>query len=758
MAARDEELLKRLLETFQLEAQEHLQAMEAGLVALEKSPQAAQSGLLDAIFRNAHSLKGAARAVNMTDIETVCQALESLFAEMKRGLLLPTPALFDLLHKAVDRLGELLTHLAGGSSAAAKPRTADIIDELNEALAGKTPGSSTKPPAPAPEIPTQAPEAAPASVEEKRGGVETVRVATAKLDAVLLQAEELLFAKQSASQQAAQLRHASLLPAQWKNRWSRLGPDLRLARKEAEDKEGRNGHWDRIVEFLEWNHHMVEDLENKLTEFAGDAERHHRAVGAMVDNLADEMKKVVMQPFSTLVHLLTRMARDLSRNQAKDVELSIFGSEIEVDRRILEEMKDPLIHLVRNAIDHGIESPADREKAGKPARSTLTIGISARSGSHFELLVEDDGAGMDVAKLKTAAGRADPSAASSIETLSNKDALSLAFQSGISTSRLITDLSGRGLGLAIVKEKVERLNGSLTVESEPGRGTTFRIVLPLTLARFHGVVLRLDGAFFVAPTSQVERVIRVKKDEIKTVENRETITMAGKAISLVRLRDVLRLVKKGRPAPEPDVLSVIVLQSGTQRIAFAADEVLREQEVLIKSLGRQLGRVRNIAGATLLEDGQLALVLNTPDLIKSAVQASETVTPQSTSAATTETRRKSILVAEDSITSRTLLKNILETAGYQVETSVDGIDAFTKLRSAHVDLVVSDVDMPRMNGFGLTSKIRADQKLADIPVVLVTALDSRSDREHGIDVGASAYLVKSSFDQSNLLEIIQRLI
>jgi two-component system chemotaxis sensor kinase CheA len=540
---------------------------------------------------------------------------------------------------------------------------------------------------------------------------------------------------------------------------------MRLIRQSLENKEECNGRHIigpqlvRMVEFLEWSRDFVETLETELTDLTHAADHDQRAVGAMVDNLLDEMKKIVMQPFSTLLDVFPRFVRELSREQGKEVELSIHGGDIEIDRRILEEMKDPLIHLVRNCLDHGIEMPAERARKGKPSRGTLTIGISARNGSNVELLIADDGGGIDVGKVKAAAGKLHLLSPGKAESLADKETLSLIFQSGVSTSPIITDISGRGLGLAIVKEKVEKLNGTLSVESELNQGTRFRIILPLTLARFHGVIVRTGKRLFVFPTSHVERVARIKKEDIKTIENRETISLDGQVISLVRLHETLGLAVKAALDQQPDILSAVVLASANQHIAFVVDEVLSEQEVLVKTLGRQLARVRNIAGATVLGTGKVVPILNVPDLIKTAVQTSEAgIHAPAVAAKTTESKKKSVLVAEDSITSRTLLKNILEMAGYQVETAVDGVDGFTRLRSGKFDLVVSDVDMPRMNGFGLVAKIRGDKKFTELPVILVTALDSREDREHGIDVGASAYIVKSNFDQSNLLEIVQRLI
>jgi two-component system chemotaxis sensor kinase CheA len=462
-----------------------------------------------------------------------------------------------------------------------------------------------------------------------------------------------------------------------------------------------------------------------------------------------------MLPFSSLLEIFPKLVRDLSREQGKEVAWVSQGEEVQTDRRILQEMKDPLNHLVRNCIDHGIEKPPERRHKNKPSRGTVTVAISQRDGNKIEIVVSDDGAGIDVVKVRGAANKL--GLVSAEEDLTEQQMRALIFQSGVSTSPLITDISGRGLGLAIVREKVEKLGGAVSMEIPPETGTTFRIVLPQTLATFRGVLVRLDEHHFVLPTAQVERVVMVSKEEIRTVENREAIECNGQAVSLVRLESVLELPHPTNDMERAKKSPAIILSSAGKRIAFWVDEISAEQEVLVKRLGPQLLRVRNIAGATVLGTGRVVPILNVPDLMKSAVRLSPK--PMRGSDVLTETvRRRSILVAEDSITARTLLKSILESAGYTVKTAVDGLDAFTALRTEEFDLVVSDVDMPRMNGFDLTAKVRADKQLAEVPVVLVTALESRRDRERGIDVGANAYIVKSSFDQSNLLEIIRRLI
>jgi two-component system chemotaxis sensor kinase CheA len=464
------------------------------------------------------------------------------------------------------------------------------------------------------------------------------------------------------------------------------------------------------------------------------------------------------------VEVLPRLVRDLARDQGKEVELVVSGAELEIDKRILEELKDPLIHLVRNCVDHGIDKPEQRAAAGKPRRGTVTLSFGATVGRRLEVLVADDGAGIDAEQVRAAAMRSgvlSPEQAAKLDPVATR---ALIFRSGITTSRIITDISGRGLGLAIVREKVERLNGTVAVESVAGRGTSFRLLLPLTLATFRGVLVREGEQLFVLPSVNVERATRALPEEIQTVENRETIRLDGQVLSLVRLRDVLgmsvRAAKPERGGAGDGVpgtpVPCVVLASGDARIAFRVDAVLDELQVLVKGLGRQLSRVRNIAGATILGTGQVVPVLNAADLMKSAVRAPAAVGAPAPEQAAAKTG--SILVAEDSITSRTLIKNILETAGYRVTTAVDGADGLMQLRAGDFDLVVSDVDMPRLSGFELTERIRADKKLADLPVVLVTALESREDRERGIEAGANAYIVKSSFDQSNLLEVVRRLL
>ncbi|HEV2247146.1 MAG TPA: hybrid sensor histidine kinase/response regulator [Terriglobia bacterium] len=777
MGPKDHEFLKKLLATFKVEAEEHVKAMSSGLIKLEKtSASDEQMDVVEMVFREAHSLKGAARAVNMVEVEAICQSLESVFSALKRQDITVSPALFDRLHKAVDTLGEFPLSLGTERTAAEKFRIAEISRSLEGALKGieeelrKPEGESSLVPEPEAHQPSKDVIGLRPLAEEKPEVAETVRVSRAKLDSLLRQAEELLSAKLTGGQRAAELRQVNATLALWDKERAKVHPDARALQQSLERDGKRNGasrlpdrpeksiaQIAKVLEFLEWNDSSIQALKSELATLAKLAEQDHRAIGRRVDDLLEDMKKVSMLPFSSLLEVFPKLVRDLSRGLSKDAELVIQGSEIEIDRRILEEMKDPLVHLVRNCIDHGIEVPKERERKKKSPRATITIAISPKNGDKVEIRISDDGTGLNLRNVRGAALKLGIISQKDAEKLSDVETLSLVFQSGVSTSPILTETSGRGLGLAIVREKVEKLGGIVSLETHPEIGTTFRMVLPLTLATFRGILVRVEDNFFGIPTAHVERVLRVSKAEIKTVENREAIQLNGKAVSLVRLGDVLELARKSATSDSTDKVSVVVVGSAERRVAFLVDEVLSEQEILVKSLGKQLSRLRNIAGATVLGTGKVVPVLNVPDLMQSAVRVAAT-TPAAVRVKEAEAKRKSILVAEDSITARTLLKNILESAGYQVRTAVDGVDAFTALRTEEFDLVVSDVDMPRMSGFDLTAKIRADRKLSELPVVLVTALQSREDRERGVDVGASAYIVKSSFDQSNLLEVVRRLI
>ena len=684
MSTLDEDFLKTLREAFRTEAEEHRNAISDGLIALERAEPGAKQTLLESIYRETHSLKGAARAVNFAGIEAVCQQLETALSAWKRGELTVSAETFDGLHHVVDALGQML--------AAPDAVTPDQIAQVTRQLARLQSASSA--------LPVEQPVApAPATVME----TDTIRISTAKLEALLRDTEELLSVKLAGQQHAAELRQL----ADGLERWKR-------------ECAGTS------------NLDQLRALEQQLAALIRAAQRDAHSAGQMVDGLLEDSKKLLLRPFNTLLAVLPRIVRDLCREQNKTANLELHGGTIEIDKRILEEMKDPLMHIIRNCVDHGIESPEERAQANKPASATIAVSVSQVAGGKVQMEIADDGRGIDVPGVKDGAVRHRVISADESRQLSDADALALVFRSDVSTSAVVTKVSGRGLGLAIVREKVEKLGGQVAVVTHPGQGTTFRLILPLTQATFRGLFVGVDSRQFVIPLANIVRVGCVKN---------------GSVAWLSALLDIPRPPADGQ---ESGLVPAVVLTAGDKQVTLGVEKVIGEIEVLVKPLRKPLARVRYLAGVTILGSGAVVPVLEVGDLIASA---------QHLPAERPETRqRQSVLVVEDSITSRMLLKNILESAGYRVRVAVDGLEAWNALQAEPVAIVVSDVDMPRMNGFELTGKIRGDAKLADTPVVLVTSLESPEARQRGLAAGANAYIVKSSFEKSNLLDVMAELV
>ena len=735
----DEDFLRKLREAFLIEAGEHLQAITAGLLGLEQAPpDARRREIIETIFRDAHSLKGAARAVSRGDIESVCQALESVFAQWKQSAPAVAPETFDLLNRAIDLLARRLRLPDDATGPAERTEITEMIRQLGGAPAPALPAATAPEPEPA---------AAPEPETPHLAGA--VRVRMVKLDTLLRRAEEMIGVKLTAGRTAAELHALGGVLAAWRKEWAKVRD---LARPGTVPKSP--AALAKLTGFLDWNQDYIHTIEKRIAALAASAAHDERSTGTLIDDLLADAKRLVMLPVATLLDVFPKLVRDLARAEGKEIALHLDGRDVEIDKRILHEMKDPLVHLVRNSIGHGLETPAERSAAQKPAVGTLTLAVAQLDGSKIEIRVTDDGRGIDSEKVRAAAVRGALLSADEAHALDENAALNLIFASGVSTSPVITEISGRGLGMAIVRERVERLGGTVAIETVRGAGTTFRIVLPVTLATFQGVLVSVGGQTFVIPTAKIERIKRVPRDDIRTVENRETIVHDSQAVALARLDEVLGLPPRAAEAAQ---VEVVVLGTAERRIGFAVDTVLSEQEVLVKIIGKPLLRVRHIAGATILGSGTPALILNTAELLQSAVRLSAASHRARPRPAVPAVRARSILVVDDSITSRMLLKNILESAGYLVTTAIDGVDALTALKAGAFDLLVSDVEMPRMDGFDLTAKVRADKKLAELPVVLVTALGTPEHQARGAAVGANAYIVKSSFDQSNLLEVLRQL-
>lgn len=729
MNSKEEEFQKRLLSTFKIEARDHLKTISAGLLEIERmeSPEG-HLETVETIFRASHNMKGAARAVNMRDIEAICQSLEDVFDMWKQEGINRSSEVFDLLYHSLDVIRMLLSPLDGKEITIEGNKISNLIERLSGIKTTRVYDT----------ISFTSGESLLNKETILMSDEDVVRIPLARISSLLLQAEELLSVKLLSSQHSADIREVSDMFELFKN-------ELKKVYHRDESFNRVEGH--------------IKSMERRLLTIKKSVQQYNRSLNRMVDNLLDDTKMVMMSPFSTVLEGFPLLVRNISNEQGKAVDLIIQGGGIEADRRILEGIKDPLIHIVRNCIDHGIERPEGRISLKKAEKGTIKIIVSQLDNRKLEILITDDGMGIDINMVRASAVSAGIISQEDADSLSEYEAMSLIFHSGVSTTPVITDISGRGLGLAIVREKIEKLNGSVILESHLNKGSTFRIILPLTIATFRGITVSVSGHIFVIPLINVEQVIRVKRDDLKTVENKETITLDNRPLSFVWLSGVLELTNIKRKTEGSGFIPVLILNGLDKRIAFGVDEIMKEDEFFVKGLGRQLLRVRNIEGAALLGSGKPVPVLNVTDLIRSVLKGSY-ATPEVMASEEKGVKpgKGSILVVEDSITSRILLKNILESAGYSVKTAVDGIDAITTLKTGDFDLIVSDIEMPRMDGFDLTAKIRGDERLDELPVVLVTALEKREDRERGIEVGANAYIVKSSFDQGNLLEVIRRLI
>jgi len=766
MSKDQDDFLKELLNDFKIEGAEHLQAMVNGLLKLEKdinSPE--KKAVVETVFREMHSMKGASRAVNLMQIERLCMNLESVFHEIKNENLHLTKEMFDVFFQATDILDILLKELDNPNKSVSE----NNINQLGERLKALSTKSDVRPKSdyyrkespkenlgePLHPIGNKAiveksvsiPEEKAGNTEtsfvlkekEKITGKETVRVDTAKLYDSLRLAEEMITIKNKLKFHSDQLQVIS----------SKITKRKRILKHDLpSDKE-------KEIREME----ILRKYDDELTDAAKKIEKLQYDAGRTIDEMILGLKKTLLQPFSTLLALVPRIVRDLSKEFNKEVEINILGAETEIDRRILEAMKDPIVHLVRNCIDHGIESKEERLKLNKRQSGTLTISITDDSEQNIIITLEDDGNGIHREKLINSAIKAGIIKADAVDSMNEKEINMLIFASGVSTSPFITDVSGRGLGMAIVLEKITGLGGNIVVDSVALKGTKFTITLPQTLATFKGILVKASESLFMIPTTAIFKAIKITPDDISTVESKNTIRLNNEIVGLVSLADVLG-IRKRHSSQKNNFLQGLALQLAQKKLVFVVDEVMGEHEGIVKSLGPQLQHVNNIAGATLLGDGKIVPVLQIAELISSAMGKSYTtdlieVQNHENTAGEVQTR---ILMAEDSITIRNMMRNYLETAGFAVVSAVDGQDAYEHLQTDRFDIVVTDIEMPRMNGFQLTSKIKENPALNHLPVVLVTALESPDDRKRGMEAGANAYIIKSSFEKSNLIDTINRLI
>ncbi len=780
-----DKLIKRLMTTFLEELEEHVRALNRDLLALEKETDGRKRAeLLQTLFRTAHSLKGAARSVNVNLIESVCHQLEEILTAVRDGAIPLSSDLFSLLLSTADAIEETSMRLReqqdlGGSLLSA------VLPRLEAAASGvfsqpRSPAPAL--PAPMPRPPEEPPKSercdtpaetpttsAVAKVSEpvtepSSSGGGTVRVAAEKLDAFLARNGELLVARRRVQLRAEDLRILREFVGHWTAEWRIVEKTLgKWLEREAQGSDGASTSAElpdhqpmprlprRVAATLSQAGDRLRQLEKDLDRLGATMAGDHRQLKQAADSLDDELRRVRMLPFADACQGLDRMVRDLAQAGGKEVALVIEGGAVELDRSVLEGLKDPLRHLVRNAIDHGTEPPEARLKAGKPAEGQLTVTAVFR-GAQVEVSVADDGRGIDLEALRQQLQRKGLP-----EPADERELARSIFLPGLSTSRLITDISGRGVGLDVVKSSVEALHGTVDLAFTPGKGTRFTLGVPLTLTTLRALLLEAGGQPFALAGTNVQKLVRIGPDDLVSVAGQLMLSLGGTPLPVASLAQTLGLRPRESANPAGKKPAVIVA-AGEKRMAFIVDEFLTEQEIVIKNLGARIRRVRQISGATILPSGRIALVLNAANLIRGALGRTTASLLAPTSDSSTAKPKKRILVADDSVTTRTLEKSILEAAGYDVIAAADGAAAWQLLLERGADILVSDVDMPRMDGFELTEAVRGSKRFAALPIVLVTARETEKDKTRGGEIGANAYLVKSDFDQKNLLETIAQLL
>jgi len=763
---------------FQEEATDLLQRLNEGIITLEAEPT--NRPLIDQWLRDAHTLKGSSRMVGLMEISDIAHRMEDVMVKVRDGDLAYSPDMTDTFFEALDTVVFLAEH--AGKDSASEADVEGVTGRL-AAIAGSVVApegpedqETSEPASESAPVPAAVAEAGPAeaaSVAEDadehttHGAAEapraaqrderlqtkeqtTVRIRTSQVDRLLNLVSEVVISQIKAEQRVRDMRSASMRAADALQVWGRIKTMLSALPHEAQTALDDDLHL--------LDEHMLglcKDLVALAKDYADDTSRTSTVVGDLQANAM----ALRMLPVSTVFNTFPRAMRDLAKQFKKDVELVIEGGDTELDKKVLEEINDPLVHIMRNAVDHGIEPAAERIAAGKPA--TGTIRLSARQeGDHIIIEVSDDGAGIDPAKVKAAAVRKGYISESEANAMSDREARYLIFEKGFSTAAIITEISGRGVGMDVVREfVVERLKGALDVESELGKGSTFRLTIPLTLAIIRALLLRVGGQTFALPTSSIEETARVERSAIIKVEGHEVIRRQRRTVPLVHLRDILGI--DSADDITGNKIPIATLGFSGHRIGMIVDEFVGEQQIVIKTLGTHLKRVDNVAGVTILGAGEVVPILNVPDLMANGRQLTGVRarrSGQGEDAAKPSGPRK-ILICEDSFTTRELERSIFEAAGYDVETATDGAMGLTRLREGlNPDAVVTDVQMPNMTGFELTRAIKTDDALKNIPVIIVTSLERDEEKAEGISAGADAYITKSVFNQDTLLDTVERLI
>ncbi len=738
-----------MLDLFKTELVNHTRTLEAGLVGLE---QEQTSQKIEPLMRAAHSVKGAARIVGLDDLVRLAHAMEDLLSAAQHGKTSLSSRSIDLLLAGNDVFRGVAASPLSAIPEVASNRSADI-EQLAQTLRGAidaSPGDTNGRSGRSDQV-SSVPSVAsvpvqPPATETEQTGESLVRVLAENLNRLMgLTGEALIQAKAT-----------RVFSGNWAKLkgWEReLGSALEgLYDWAVRDDEISEDVRSRIIQSVT-RLGQISDLGRKnLEQF----EVFSARLEQLTDRLYAEVLATRMRPFSEGVFAFPRMVRDLARDSGKRIRFETVGEATRVDRDILEKLEAPLTHLLRNAADHGIESPEERAAAGKPAEGVITLEARHASGLLY-VSVKDDGRGIDAERLRQKVvqkGYVPPQVAA---TLSSAELLEFLFLPGFSTADVITETSGRGVGLDVVQSMAKEVGGSVQMDSTPGKGTVFHLRLPLTLSVTRTLVVDIASEYYAVPLTRIDRIIAIPREEIQLVEERQFYNLDGENVGLLDAAQVMHLPESGRDASK---IHVVVISDRFNRYGLVVNRFVGEKDLVVLQLDPRLGRVPNISAAAILEDGIPVLILDTDDLVRSIDNLLTYKRPNriGQGIAEVEVTGKRILVVDDSLTVREVERRLLENSGYEVMVAVDGMDGWNLLQTSRFDLVISDVDMPRMDGIELVKRIKGSPQWKGLPVMIVSYKDREEDKKRGLEAGADYYLTKSSFHDESLINAVQDLI
>ncbi|AXM98228.1 response regulator [Pseudomonas plecoglossicida] len=740
-----------LLELFSLEAEAQTQVLSTGLMALERNPT--QADQLEACMRAAHSLKGAARIVGLDAGVSVAHVMEDCLVAAQEGRLLLRAEHIDALLRGTD----LLLHIATPGD----PQGEAAVPSFLVQMAGLIDPEAVPVPVPAPVAESAVAVAAePAPVETEadnesvprkagkrgEGGERVLRVTADRLNSLLDLSSKSLVETQRLKPYLASLQRLKRMHGQGMRALDGLKAQL-------ED----SGQSPEVLEALAQTQRLLLETQQILQQQAADLDEFGWQASQRAQLLYDTALACRMRPFADVLTGQSRMVRDLGRSLGKQVRLQIDGEKTQVDRDVLEKLDAPLTHLLRNAVDHGIETPGQRLLAGKPEEGAIRLHASHQAGLLI-LELSDDGAGIDLARLRRSIVERGLSPADTVAQMSEAELLTFLFLPGFSMRDKVTEVSGRGVGLDAVQHMVRELRGSIELTQVAGQGCRFHVEVPLTLSVVRSLVVEVGGEAYAFPLAHIERTVEVAAQQIVQIEGRQHFWHEGRHIGLVAASQLLN-----RPAAQSgeDSLRVVVIREREQLYGVAVERLIGERVLVVMPLDPRLGKVQDISAGALLDDGSVVLIVDVEDLLRSVEKLLSTGRLERIergAQAGRGTVRKRILVVDDSLTVRELQRKLLSNRGYEVAVAVDGMDGWNALRSEDFDLLISDIDMPRMDGIELVTLVRRDQRLQSLPVMVVSYKDREEDRRRGLDAGADYYLAKASFHDDALLDAVVELI